>query len=168
MTWMWIQKLAPNVKKDKLVLGKKEAGDFEDIEQLPIWLKFSPIISITNWVTKTSIDADPKKAHDVEETQHWGSTKHDKLTWTIRIHNCRDFGVRVHSNKLRSEVIILEDVDDMSIIFQSHLLQCYPNLLTPTNKPDGGKKISAIISCLIKHHMLFLQRRITYWDDEQV
>jgi hypothetical protein len=45
---MWIQKLAPNVKKDKLVLGKKEAGDFEDIEQLPIWLKFSPIISITN------------------------------------------------------------------------------------------------------------------------
>jgi hypothetical protein len=56
----------------------------------------------------------------------------------------------------------------VSIIFQSHLLQCYPNLLTPTNKPEGGKKISAIISCLIKHHMLFLQRRITYWDDEQV
>jgi hypothetical protein len=98
----------------------------------------------------------------VEETQHWGSTKHDKLTWTIRIHNCRDFGVRVHSNKLRSELIILHDVDEVSIIFQSHLLQCYPNLLTPTNKPEGGKKISAIISCLIKHHMLFLQRRITY------
>ncbi len=140
MTGMWIQKLAPNVKKDKLVLGKKEAADFEDIEQFPIWLKFSPIISITNWVTMTSIDADPKKAHNVEETQHWGSTKHDKLTWTIRIHNCRDFGVRVHSYKLRSELIILHDVDEVSIIFQSHLLQCYPNLLTPTNKPEGGEK----------------------------
>ena len=56
------------------------------------------------------------------------------LTWAVRVHQSRNLGVRVDCDELGSELLILHDIDSVSIVLVPHFFQCDTHLRPITTK----------------------------------
>ena len=56
------------------------------------------------------------------------------LTWAVRVHQRRNLGVRVDRDELGSELLILHDIDGVSIVLVPHFFQCDTHLRPTTTK----------------------------------